>query len=425
MSSHDKGRIGVFQAEWPLQSHTVNFAIGLADAGFTVDVFLYKTPEIFDLSYLYKTPNVRVYVLPQNDEEHFRRKVSKVLEKAQWLKKILTNLRLVVLKPLRYVSEQYLLINEREDGILPCSLINETYTLIENKQYKCFIGIEKKGLIWAGKMANWLGVPYIYYSLELYTWDHPEPNKSPRAKRIKLIEEKYHKESYATIIQDKRRAEILFKDNKVELRNVIYLPVSLLGKPYKLRSIFIRDRFKLDKRQIIILYFGLICEGRFSFELAQLAQDFPKEWVLILHGLSSSSDLKKIQKIDANQRVILSLEKVPASQLQEFVASAHIGVVLYRSFPKNDYLTAFSSEKLALYLQCGLPVIAFRYPGYDILERYKCGILIDTLEELPYAVRDILSSYEAFRSNAYRCFEDYYEFSKNFSRVVDFIGNMP
>ena len=116
---------------------------------------------------------------------------------------------------------------------------------------------------------------------------------------------------------------------------------------------------------------------------------------------------------------ILSLQQVPVSRLLEVIASADIGLTLYPPTPANDRLSAFASEKTALYLQCGVPLIAFDHPGYRRLtDEEQCGVVIQRSQEVPKAIETILASHEQFAQNAFRAFEKYYDFARNFTNVI-------
>jgi glycosyltransferase involved in cell wall biosynthesis len=99
-------------------------------------------------------------------------------------------------------------------------------------------------------------------------------------------------------------------------------------------------------------------------EIAEVAQSFPAEWLLIFHGWGSDRVVEKIRAIDKKGRVRFSLELLDQSEEASVVASADLCLVLYNHDCINEYLTGFASEKLALALQCGVPVIAFAYPSF-------------------------------------------------------------
>jgi glycosyltransferase involved in cell wall biosynthesis len=170
---------------------------------------------------------------------------------------------------------------------------------------------------------------------------------------------------------------------------------------------------------VLLLIFGLISEHRLSPELARAAQRFPAAWRLVFHGHGPESVIQQIRQIDQRGRVVLSLDQVPQDQLTRVVSSATIGLVLYASETINDQLVAFSSEKIALSLQCGLPVIAFRHPGFDFLETERCGVLISTLDELAAAGRKILESYGEYHRNAMASFSRHFAFEQNIQTLVE------
>ena len=241
-------------------------------------------------------------------------------------------------------------------------------------------------------------------------------------RRIRTAERACHRRAAATIIQDAERARVLFQDNGVPMGGCpyflssgfgngapLYQPLSLLPG-----SIWSFKGYKSHS------FLWAVTSARYVFELAEVAQMFPEDWVLVLHGPSyCESTVEKIKAIDRRGKVILSLQKVPVSRVREVIASAHIGLALYPSTPANDRLTAFASEKTALYLQCGVPLIAFDHPGYRRLaNEEQCGVVIQRSQELPKAIETILASREQFARNAFRTFEKYYDFARNFTNVI-------
>src|SRR5262249_40244106 len=179
-----------------------------------------------------------------------------------------------------------------------------------------------------------------------------------------------------------------------------------------------RRKLGIKKEQIVILSYGLIVEGRLCLKIATLAQDFPDDWVLVFHGFGDASIIKKIYDIDAKKKVRCSLDLVDLSSEPDVMGSANISLVLYQKEVQNDRLTGFSSEKLALSMQCGVPIIAFNYPSYEHVLEEGCGVLVDDLSEIPRAGSKILADYANYSSRAYRAFEKYYRFEANFQKVL-------
>jgi hypothetical protein len=179
--------------------------------------------------------------------------------------------------------------------------------------------------LWAGAIWRHHQCPLIYSSLELYTSDH-EFAKHLWMRRVKTIENKYHKSCWATIVQDPNRGKVLFEDNQ-------------------------------------------------------------------------NSIVREISKIDINRKVRVSLNLVALSDESSIMRSARVSLVFYGCDNHNDRLTGFSSEKLALSLQCGIPVIAFAYPSFDHIREERCGVLVHALSGGPNAISQILNDYDNYRGS--------------------------
>lgn len=426
-------RVAVFQADWPVQSQTVNAVAALAQAGYEVELFLFKAHTYVDLGELQQWPGVEVYDLTAADLSHpsttpaethgLRRRVRTRLRAlaprlASWYSRARSGLASV-----RYASRRILDAHVMLDE----NIVKQALQIMQGKEYASLIGVEKRGLVWAGALAEQLGVPYMYFSLELYTEDFGRFAdmrlwQSVDFKRLRATERMYHKKAAATIIQDPDRAQVLFRANRLALEGarVFYVPVSLRGGVVRSRSRFLHESLGILDGTRVILYFGQINEDRYAVELAKAAQSFPREWRLVMHGWGDSEVIHKIKALDSHNRLVISLEMVPSDLIPELIASADVGLALYSPRIENDRLTAFSSEKMALYLQCGVPFVAFDYPGYQRLaSEDRCGAVIHELTELPAAINQIFAAHGQFRVNAYKAFGKYYDFEKSFAKVIE------
>ncbi|MGC1307613.1 MAG: hypothetical protein WA885_10310 [Phormidesmis sp.] len=423
-SIEQRRSIGICQARWPIQVHTANIALALARSGFDIDLFLYDTRYLIDMSEIESNENICVYSF---DNIKSSRDIPRGLAKRTF-----AFLRIHLGRRIKRLYE-FILFKFGDPSsflpyFIPSYVIDEVDAVVSRtKNYHCLIGIEKTGLVWAGNLSDKYHMPYVYFSLELYTKAHSFYKTSFLNKLIKKAEEKYHFRSDLTIIQDSKRAEVLLRDNGLEEHaSVIYLPVSMTGSNHDAKSSFLQDNFYLEDDQIVILQFGKI--DRYGSELTEVAQYFPHNWQLILHDgiLATDKQIALIKKLDANNKVTLSLKRLKNSEnIKQLVASAHIGLVFYPGSNENDKLTAFSSEKLALYLQCGVPVVTFDHPGYEVIEKTGCGISISQLSEIGGAVRKILEKYELYCQNARNAFLKYYCFENNVVSVVDAIKSLP
>jgi glycosyltransferase involved in cell wall biosynthesis len=420
-------RIALFQANWPFQVHTANSVIELAQSGYQVDLFLYNTPMLYDIEDLKKWNNIHILLYSDLDRNAFWNLGKEETQKRKSVISLLKGgmRRAVSLfrSAVEGVNEKLLLWQNSSKGILPSQVIKESFRVIKDNAYKGLIGVEKCGLIWAGQLGKAYNIPVLYHSLELYTFQN-QNYKAGINLRIKILEKSFHQNCAATIIQDDRRANILLGEHELEGHTILEVPVSLRGGHYDGDQSYIEEKFGIGKDQVTILEFGMISEGRFSLPLVKIAQSFPENWKMIIHGWGYHDFIAKLKEANQQEKVIFSLDRLAVSEIPQLISSVHIGLVLYSSSDPNNYYTGFSSEKLALYLQCGIPVIAFRYESYEHLEKHGAGALIDNLEEIPQAIERIMKDYHTFRENAFECFKEFYDFSKNFKKVIAYLDKV-
>ena len=403
----EKKRIAIFQAYWGLQSQTTNFMKMLVKEGFSVDLFLLECSGKFDNLNQIQC-NTYKFSLATRPWKEYEKKIRQIIVAFNYF----------ILDPL--ISEI---------GIIPTKIVTESLKIVKSKEYKCFIGIEKVGLIWASILAQEKVVPVIYYSLELLSnnWiKQMRLLKSFRFLKIRKIEAKYHKKAIATIIQDDLRAKEIMRYNKIKRTDKIFLPVSTIGKPLTNKSNYLRQILNIDRNKKIILQFGLIDNYRLSDKIAMAAQSFPEELVLVFHGtVLKPGILEKIKKIDVNKRIIISSHLVPPEDIDNLISSADIGLCFYNNKTRNDLLAGFSSEKLARYLRCGIPVVAFDYPSfYNSIEKNNCGICISGLTDLTIAINKIFSQYNFYKNNAFKTYLQNFEFSSQFAKVINYINDI-
>ena len=110
--------------------------------------------------------------------------------------------------------------------------------------------------------------------------------------------------------------------------------------------------------------------------------------------------------------------------LHLLMASATIGIALYDNGWPNTRFTAFSSEKIARYLQAGVPFIAFANESYFKLKNeFDCCELIHDTSELDRAIKGLLNNYEYYRENAFEAYNKYYNIENTIKPLTRFLLN--
>lgn len=412
-ASAERARIAIFQAFWRLHSNAVYSARILADAGYDVDLFLFGMESPIPICSMDGLKGITVHSLNAGADP-FNSRANRHFLVHQLLRVFLRLPR----RAWMVVWNRFLLLAKSDRGLVPRDVLKRTAKIINGQQYKAFIGIEKGGLIWAGAIARKQPTVLIYWSLELYTRNHPFISNILNRRR-KAAEEVNHNRCWATVVQDPMRAKVLLDDNRISHQmRMLYVPISRMGGCTKRQSQSWRRRLGIRDDEIVILSHGMIADRRLCAELAHCAQTFSDAWVLVFHGFGDDETIKRIFEIDRRGKVRLSLDLVDQKDEPEIMGSANISLVLYQKYPDNDCLTGFSSEKLALSLQCGIPIIAFNYPSFHHIREQGCGILVDDLSEIPKAASQILTEYGHYSSRAHDAFNKYFRFEKNFEKVL-------
>jgi glycosyltransferase involved in cell wall biosynthesis len=425
-------RIAILNAHWPVHSSIGYIADHLAMEGYAVDVFLYRSDEKLSGDLLKASSLVKVHRF--GDQTNPGTKASSSSEVSlfptparevkslkarlfQLAKQLLpSNLR----TRMRRLQRSIIFRINPERRFIPICAVNSIVKMSEQNPYVALIGVEKGGLAWAGMVAKKTKAPLVYYSLELYTSDHPWIVASDRMKKLKALEENYHCQCDLTIIQDEHRGRVLLSDNRVQSpMSMAYLPVSISGSTIIERSNWLHNELGLSTDKVVILSYGMMTKQRRCVDLARVAQSFPENWCLVFHGYGAPELREEIQRVDTKNRVCFSLNLVPSEQRQEVVSSAKIGLAIYDSNPINDRLTGLSSEKIAMYFQCGLPLIAFRHPSYEHIEADQSGVLVDRLEDIPAAIEHILIDYDSYVERAFTSYKKHYCFEENIKPLVE------
>lgn len=399
----------MFQCFWSLQIHTLNIVDLLLEAGWEVDLYLYNTgSRVGDVTELSQTRDrLTVYeldgaaVMPV-----FANKwsVKGLLQRAKWhMKKAL------------YPSD---------GSAVSYALIEKSRSICEQFNYDGLLAVEPLSLVWASRVRGSKNTPLAYYSLEVYTLgDKRIPEESFR-QQVK-VEADCFKKVDGLIIQDADRANVLLEKYGIaEPPFTVHLPVSL--KPHQKTaksSFFLHDRLGLSHQTNIVLYLGILTSNRFCTDLIDVAESLPENYQLVIHtGSEPKNEYEhEIHSAALRKGVPVSTESLPFEEVPELFESSSIAVVLYTSDTPNNKFTGRSSEKAAMAAQTATPYIVMASTSLkDVVEEYRNGVAIDTLQEFSSAVEAIEGNYEQYVQGASKAYEEIYNFEAHKKRLVRF-----
>jgi glycosyltransferase involved in cell wall biosynthesis len=270
-----------------------------------------------------------------------------------------------------------------------------------SKNYDFIIAVGVRALFIVGIYSFFSNTNFAYLSLELYI---RKEMMSIKGKVFKFLESYFNRRASFSIIQDKLRADILARENKVQKEHILIFPNSPLTanrKNYKPENIF--TKFGLAGKKVILYGGAIFARWAMVKDLIRASQDLPDDWVFLLHSRATLNDIKSFKlEISENQKekIKLSTEPLSIEEYEQLVRACHVGIALYNAkVSENLYYIGYSSGKISQYLMCGKPVIINRLPLIDrLVEDYECGVVIDDPQEIKNAILKIEESYEKFSS---------------------------
>ena len=122
----------------------------------------------------------------------------------------------------------------------------------------------------------------------------------------------------------------------------------------------LRETLPVGSRSIV-MYHGALSPGRGIEELVAVANSQPSDRVVVLLGSGPMfHQLRTAADTDALRGALFVQPAVSIEELPDWVASADVGVVMFRATNCNNYLAA--PNKLFDYLVSGVPVVTSDFP---------------------------------------------------------------
>ena len=395
-------RIAVFQYGWGVQGYTRDLIDDLARRGYLVTFFVDKASlnsGLIDLNTL-SSPNIEVVEL-----------LGPIQPPSGLLKRLATRLHREMHRKLGSV---HLLIHWWDFAIVL------EWARRCRSETVAFIGIEKLGLIFAGAVGQSVDVPYIYYSLELFLGT-PDDNWFFRA--TLRFEAHYHRQARATIIQDNDRADVLLTHNGVARQPLILIPIGLPTQTPRRSSEYWHKKFSLSSDHRVFLYFGLLSLSyRQLDKLVDAWRHCPKQFVLVLHGNGNPANILAYCQSQTLSKVFVSTDLVSEAQIPDLISSCEAGLCVYGGPTINDRLTAFSSQKVALNLREGIPIISSDNQSYQrLFGDFQCGRAMAGYSDLSETAQWVVANREELRREARRAFDSIYANEVSFPKLHRFL----
>ena len=254
-----------------------------------------------------------------------------------------------------------------------------------------YIGVDRDGVIEASYLSRLLGIPYGLISYEIFFRDETSA-------RFKNEEIGACAHIDFAVCQDDVRSSLLAEENQIHIEKVINIPVAGRGVRKGEKTQYLHNRLNIPSDKRIALYIGSIAKWTMIEELVQSVDNWPDEWVLVLHNrYGINSEVNKFIGYERSKSIYISNESYPTPKdLSEMLHSADLGIALYKPTFDGIYtgnnlkFLGLSSGKIATYLQHGIPILTNENGLIsDYIRESGAGYIIDDLKEISERLESI------------------------------------
>lgn len=297
------------------------------------------------------------------------------------------------------------------------------------KKYNYVFFYREIELIAGGLVCFLMRLPYVYFSLEIRSYDEYQ-RRDIIGRWMKTLEILMNRKSVLTVVQDENRKALAMKVQGLSEAKISIVPNSYF-RTNDTKSNFIREHFGIANDKVIVLYPGALEAWALGAGLLTEVAFWDEKFVLVLHGFSRDCYIDALRKqaaaINAQSpgRILFSTEILNEEDYLDFVASADIGLVWYKKdLSENVRTVGKSSGKFSAFMASGVPVVA---PSYlkslsEVVQQYRCGLSVDDEVGVGPALKQLLTSIDEYAKNAAVCFNEELDFRRFFQA---FLSKLP
>lgn len=290
----------------------------------------------------------------------------------------------------------FLLRNPRKYSAHFKSLINVVKTLYKYRITNLF-AVDPLGIIIGGRIKRILGkkLNLNFLSFEIFFRDE----LSTYYLKLKKKEVFYSKYIDSLLIQDKKRKQLIFAENNIQLaeNQIAYVPVSpakieLSAKPD------LHKKFNVVAGRKLVVYSGSVGEWCGTKAIIEAFDKgyWTNDFHLVFHTrkpvYADSEFYDDLIRMDQQAEIPFSLHPHPFESFEDlsfFLSGFDLALALYYPNHQNPYYgmnmkeIGLSSGKFATYMMLGLPTLVTSCSVYnDLLVKYKFGDTIDDISQI-------------------------------------------
>lgn len=263
---------------------------------------------------------------------------------------------------------------------------------------------------------------FYYYNLEIYT---PYINKEIRSENFKSYID------YRLRYPLDKVKEILYT-RKVKVFTIQDPLRRKLAKKYHVwhpDTIYVPNSYVFDESKLIpagrdgVIYAGGIKRNFLvkQFDDLKKVHDIP----VVFTGYIDPWCLKRIKGLKkSNPNLTFVQQVLSINEYTDYVSRFAVGLIWYSPLREDEehYYIGLSSGKMFKHLSLGQPIIAVDCLGVtETVNRYKLGVVINNISELPEAYKTIMENYAYYQENVIKTYRRKFDFKKRIKPFLECI----
>lgn len=258
----------------------------------------------------------------------------------------------------------------------------------------------------------------VYYSYDFYAPETPL-GKLGLIKLITKHNNKLLKKGIPSIIQCEDRKNDFEEATQIKLKNVFYIPIFA----EKIQGI--TPAVKISTESPVLMQFGAACNIRMSDKLIKNCIENNFAYSLHMHG-NIEGNIKDMAKEANSPNIIYSEGLYSADEYNQTLKRADIGFICYSfNHDSNNKHLFRANGRIPEFLKMAKPIISIQNEDIAInLNKYKIGISINSIEEVPRAIEEIKNNYAEYSENALKCFNEVFNHELYVDNFVEWLKNL-
>ncbi|HOJ33919.1 MAG TPA: glycosyltransferase family 4 protein [Candidatus Hydrogenedentes bacterium] len=276
-----------------------------------------------------------------------------------------------------------------------------------------------------GKLS---GKPVLHFALELYPEQHWVVGKSI----WRFISRFLGPRVDALVVVDANRAEYMVQHYRARNPVVIHNtpPYRTVERTDLLPRVMAERGLSATKAA---LYQGQVEAERGIGQMIEAAKYLRDDTAIVILGKAESdyeAEIHRQIRAAGVENKVLLLPPVLSSEVWQYTASAHCGLILHLPISLNFVLNVGATNKLYEYLMAGIPVVTVNYPGYpELVEGERVGKCVDPTnpKAIADAVNEMLADgqeWEQLRQRALRLAREQFNWEIDAAKFLDTVRSL-